>query len=91
MNQAEMEKQIPVMWQRVDEAQKRSIEAKALAEYLNRNVIEAVLLSQQAMKKANEVMEEQLKFRAMLEKQFYKNIGIITALLTVMTAILKLV
>jgi predicted nucleic acid-binding Zn-ribbon protein len=43
-----VEKQINAIWKRVDEARNIAIKAKALAEYLNKNVIEAILVSRQA-------------------------------------------
>ncbi|APF20401.1 hypothetical protein Calab_1450 [Caldithrix abyssi DSM 13497] len=55
-----IEQQVAALWKRVDEAQKRSIEAKALAEYLNKNVIEAVMQAREAREIAIRV-ESQMK------------------------------
>jgi len=41
--------QIPIMWSRIDDAQKRSTEAKTLSQYLNNNVVQAIVISQKAM------------------------------------------
>ncbi len=56
----DLKEQLPALWKRVDEAQKRSIEAKALAEYLNKNVIEAVMQAREAREIAIRV-ESQMK------------------------------
>jgi len=47
--------QIPTMWARIDDSQKRSTEAKTLSQYLNNNVIQALTNSQKAMNDVNEV------------------------------------
>jgi len=85
---------LPALWQRVDEAQRRSIEAKALAEYLNRNVVEATITSRNAEKIVTEMREEQARFQEALmnkqEKIFFRYTAIMTALISIATAVMKL-
>lgn len=46
---------IPRLWAKVEEANNVAVAAKSLAEYANKNIIEAVIRSQNAEKTANEI------------------------------------
>lgn len=64
-----LEEQITVIWKKVDEAQKRSIEAKALAQHLNKNVVEAFLMAQQALKNSEMALKQLENYQGRIENR----------------------
>jgi len=89
--------QLPALWKRIDEAQKRSIEAKALAEYLNKNVIEAVIKARDAREIAIKVESQMKELSENINKKYDRLIDLqrrqiywSMGLIAVLAAIIKL-